>query len=89
MVCVVLPSKGNSKSPKNGFGGREVNPALLDKTNYYSFSLSSPRGIRLTLQWRFYFVVLFKNETIAYDLSLGVTPYSGLNLKRRIRAPKG
>ena len=43
----------------------------------------------LTLQWRFYFVVLFKNETIAYDLSLGVTPYSGLSLKGRIRARKG
>ena len=78
MVFVVLPSKGNSKSPKNGFGGREVNPALLDKTNYYSFSLSSPRGIRLTLQWRFYFVVLFKNETIAYDLLWGLLPIVAL-----------
>ena len=66
---------GEFKETKtDGFGGREVNPALLDKKNYYSFSLSSPRGIRLTLQWRFYFVVLFKNETIAYDLSLGVSP---------------
>jgi len=82
-------ARGIQRDQKNGFGCREVNSVLLDKKNYFSFSLSSPRGIRLTLQWRFYFVVLFKNETIAYDLSLGVTPYSGLNLKGRIRARKG